>query len=174
MTLNDKKKSCKKKQTNKMTMVQDKPMFFEEGDSLSPVPDKVLAKYAQDLLEWALKEDAIKVTEYITLRTRVTRQVFYDWARRYKPLHDAIEQAKIIIGDRRERKALKGEYNSNIVLNTMPLYDQEYKDLYEWKAKLKTAHASDTPKIVILDNLVPGHSVKIVSTNEDRDPDTSE
>jgi hypothetical protein len=77
------------------------------------------------------------------------------WCARSPELEDAYDTAKHIIGERRERMALEGKYNSSIVIMTMPLYDKEFLKLRKEMVKAAKGDGDSKQTIVVLRDKMP-------------------
>ena len=120
---------------------------------MSPVSDVFIDRLAADLVQWALHdENALKLNTFFAERG-IHQNTAQTWRERNKKLDDAYSFAKQCIGDRREMGGLKRKYDSGIVSSTMAHYDQDWKALAEWRAKMKAEN--ETPsveaKIVVLE-----------------------
>jgi hypothetical protein len=82
----------------------------------------------QELVRWAKEEDVIKVGMFHVYHD-INFDAWGEWLKKYPQLRAAYRMAKYIIGERRERKGLKGEYNANIVNASALLYDEEQLNL---------------------------------------------
>lgn len=120
-------------------------------DNLCPRSDKQLQIYANEIREWANTTKRVKVDQYCD-EIRVDRAVFRKWRERYAPLEEAYQQARQIIGDRREEYGLFNKFNSSIVEKTMGMYNEEYKEFLKWKAEInKHTQVNNETKIVVVD-----------------------
>lgn len=108
------------------------------------------ARLAQELIDWARNGNGIKVEEFKNHKG-VSGKVFQQWCEKSPELDEANTLALSIIGTRRERKALEGEWNPYIVMNTMPLYDKKFRSFYKWKQQLtaKEQHKQQDIKVII-------------------------
>ena len=106
---------------------------------LKPRSPEYLHRLAQELVEWSATDDAFKLSQFFSERF-VVRDVWQRWIQDSPALQDAMDIAKENIGNRREMKALKGEYNASIVMTTMPLHCKEYK---EWRVSMKPKEEQD-------------------------------
>lgn len=139
------------KNTDRAGELSWKKNWRDFDTKLCPIPDKDISVLATQLEDFAVNTDAIKITEFLTEK-RISYQVFYNCAERHPELARAIQFAKIVIGDRRERRGLEGKYNANMVMSTMAIYDPEYKNHYEWKVKLaKENKEQSETKIVVIE-----------------------
>jgi len=118
-----------------------------------PVREQWIEKLARELVDWAVNDKkALKLNQFYSKRG-ITQQTMNKWRHKSKVLDDACEFAKHAIGDRRETAALYHKMDKSIVGITMPHYDKDWKDLAEWKVKMKAE--SEAPmlaaKVVILE-----------------------
>lgn len=131
-----------------------KPQHFKKGNKMAlghgcgrpqmyTVP--VLEEMAADLMEWAKKEDSIVFREWLALKG-IGPSTCKDLKERSHVFAKAIEDAKYLIGCRRERLALHGELNDSIVRTSMGIYDPEMK---EWIMEQKKAD-NDRPSTIIV------------------------
>lgn len=102
---------------------------------------KIVDALAEDLLKWCKTDDAISIDGFVKVSFLPTTQM-YDYAQNHPGLKRAIATAKHLIGQRRERFALEGKYNANVVIKTMPLYSPEYKAWVQEYQKGATAAAT--------------------------------
>jgi hypothetical protein len=93
------------------------------------ITDEELTMLAEEIVEWAKQDSVIKAGMFVVGKDIAFEQ-WREWCEKSPTLKAAYEQAKYIIGERRERKALDGTYDASIVTKTMALYDAEYR---EWR-----------------------------------------
>lgn len=105
----------------------------------------ILEKMAQELLEWAQQEDALVFREWLALR-RIGPSTCKDLKERSPVFAKAIEDAKYIVGCRRERLAMQGELTDSIVRSSLGIYDPEMR---EWILEQKKAD-NDRPSTIIV------------------------
>jgi len=107
---------------------------------------------AELLMEWIDKEDALTAEEFY-LSKNIYPGVFHQWLKRCPILNEAWEICVERIGERRERKALKGELNASLVLATHALYNKKYR---AWKRE-ERKHAEEGSKqtIVVVRDKMP-------------------
>lgn len=91
----------------------------------------------------------LKVVEHADNPNTLTMKDFYienkmdevDASRlrqKYPDLDRALKYMKMAIANRREKGALKNEFNATFVSFSQPLYDEEWKALVEWRESLKS------------------------------------
>lgn len=92
-------------------------------------------RWSKEIIEFAKKDDSLKVTDFFCEKGLHPNEGFRLSAK-YEVLKNAYELAKYMIGSRREKGAIKNDYNPGIVHSSMSMYDPEWKANAEWKAKL--------------------------------------
>lgn len=123
-----------------------------------------LERLAQELHEWASNNStALKISTFF--KERGVSGTTLDRWRKLSPVFDeAYIDAKEIIGDRRELGIFNEGFPENFVKHSMALYDKEWKQLEEWRSKLKESGSQHETKIVVIDNY---SSDKVPSKKED-------
>lgn len=102
-----------------------------------PLTEAVAIRLAHEILEWSINNSkAFKIRQFCTEK-RLSRHTFKDLRDRFPVLQRAVEEAKDIIGDRREIGALEGNLNVGMVMYKMPFYDKDWRDMAEWRASLQ-------------------------------------
>lgn len=140
-----------------------------------------IKEIARELVEWAYNDNnALTVVQFRTGK-RIGRSCWFRWIERFHFFKVANELALEIIGVRREIGAIKNEYNSSTVMNLMPMYNEDYKKMYEWKVSLRTIakHEDDKSTVVVIERypeskLVPDKTKDTDENNECRESDSSE
>lgn len=117
------------------------------------VSDDWKNKLATELAEWCLQDEALKITQFLSFK-KVPVDCFYRWIKTNEQLKQAHEFAMRVIGDRREIGALKKKLDGTIVSYTMPHYDKDWKDLVEWRAKLKNEALLNQPTSITIAELL--------------------
>ena len=137
-----------------------------------PVSEQYILEVGKKLIEWAkVTEDALKVSQFCTLMdihiTDIAR-----WRKRVPKMELAFRQATQIIGDRREIGGLKKNLDSGMISQTMAHYDQDWKDLAEWKSKLSKDESESKGNVTIVmerfpdSKIVPSRTPEEVATKE--------
>ena len=118
--------------------------------NLHNVNERFIEQFFTDLVTEARdNEDMLTLGEFY-LKKGVPNYTFQQWVKRFEFAATCATHAKSLIGIRREKGALKKELDSSLVLRSMPLYDQDYKDLKEWEAKLtKESHSDKQINVMI-------------------------
>lgn len=125
-----------------------------------PVTESFIQRLGENMVKWAREDkDALKVSQFWLLQGISSRD-FYNWCEKYPHLKTSHEIAVELIGNRREICAIKKQYDAGMIHNSMPLYDKQWKELYAWKAKVKSElEAKDAgPQIVVIER-VPSSDV---------------
>jgi hypothetical protein len=113
-----------------------------------PVTDRELDGLAEDLLDEVEDPQMIKITSFLTDR-RISTDTWYSWIKRHDRLRKAHNIALNVLGLRRERRALEGDYNPTIVLKTLGFYDEAYKAYFEEETKARDGVNTAPLKVVI-------------------------
>jgi hypothetical protein len=96
---------------------------------------------ASDLINWSLKDDSLVFRDFYDDRY-IPEDTYYRWLKTYPTLKAAHTLAKGRIGSRREKGALSRKYDGSFISSSMPMYDQEWKDILAWKSSLKDQASS--------------------------------
>lgn len=120
---------------------EDAPNFdsfeYHERFRLMDWEDSYLDAMAVAMRDWVddPKNDAVKLAEFAH-KYRVNYDTIIDHSEHHKALADAVLYAKGVLGTKREKMALIGKWNANLVQATMGIYDRDFRRNHEWKAKL--------------------------------------
>jgi len=144
-------KSTRDKEVGLKLLQRDEYAHFFVNAKLRPVPDAFLEQLAIDLISWV--EDNPQVVQLIGfLKAKgIYPNTLRDWKERNESLKNAYNWTMFTLGQRREHKALTKDFDSSFVRYTMPLFDEDYKNLEEWRAKLREANEDSGTKIVVLE-----------------------
>ena len=119
---------------------------------MKPITEAFIHRLSVELMEWAQKdEDAIKLEQFYGPK-RIPRSSFDRWANKYEVLGRAKEIAFSYISSRREINTLNRKYDAATNNNMMPKYDKDWKEMAEWRNKLKidALDKDNGPKIVVI------------------------
>jgi hypothetical protein len=108
-------------------------IFFERF-RCTPKTDKELEWWADQLIEWAHKEDSLVLMGFAA-ENLIDQARLHEWAKRCPKLERAIKVAKGLLGARREHLALHNKINAVLVMKTMANYNDDYH-AYEKEMKL--------------------------------------
>jgi hypothetical protein len=106
-----------------------------------------------DLVDWAKTTTSIHLASYTYERFRSGRSYLYDLSATWPQVKKALGHAKEMIAERMSNACYRStESGVNAVFGEkyLPIYDSEYKELLEWKAKI--AHEqqrTDTNKGIV-------------------------
>ena len=92
-------------------------------------------KWAKEIRDYAMKPDSFKVEDFF-YEKGVHPEDIRRLRKNYEVLDKAFTYAKVIIGSRREKGAIKNDYNYGMIASSMSMYDPEWKANAEWKAQL--------------------------------------
>jgi hypothetical protein len=103
----------------------------------APMSPKGIERLATEVVEWAQKDpEALKLSQFYYSKG-IARKMWYEWCHKFPELEQASNEAKYIIGDRRETGALKNKLNTGMVHYSMSFYDPEWKEESVRRAALK-------------------------------------
>jgi len=147
--------STKPKRTSKSPTSGNNLFFFRQV----PVPDYYIDKIAEDLVAWVDNPPegtkTYKLNQF--LRTlSIHPDTFYTILKRSEKLRWAHSYAMAAIADVREIGALENKLSERTVLQSMPIYSKEWKDLEEWRAKLKDEETKTAGNFKIVMTSIPG------------------
>lgn len=130
---------------------------------LRPMYDPTLPeieRLATDLVDWSKEETSLRLNDFAPTR-EIARSTFWAWVEKWPILKEAVEDARLTIAGRREIGGLTGKYNAGLISHSMYIYDKDWKEMYEWKAKLAKKE-DDKPTTIVVQmpsipqsNLVP-------------------
>ena len=110
-----------------------------------------------DLIDWAKNSNEIHLAGFTYTRFRKSRSYLYDVGVHYPKVKEALAQAKEILG----MKMTNACYNSAVSgVNAtfgekyLPVYDKDYKDLLEWKAKISREQPREDQNKCIFNEII--------------------
>lgn len=119
-----------------------------------PVNEAFLDKFALDWVEAARKDTKyINIWSYPVTTAGLFEDTVFKWMERNENVKSAHAYVKSLCKVRRDIGAAFRELDSSWIARTMPLYGNEYKDLEEWRNKLreKVEGANSGPQIVVIE-----------------------
>ena len=104
---------------------------------MKPIPESFIERISQELVEWArTNPDALVLSDFF-YDHGIGFRVATEWTKNHPILKEAYEDAKRLIGNRREKGAIKKIYEPGMIRTVMNLYHKEWEDLEIWRAELK-------------------------------------
>lgn len=144
-----------KKINNKQKECQEPKFVFDEYRNLNsyrkmPINNIWLDRLAKDLCNW-VKTDitAVNFGPFL-LEKGLLQNEFKRLRDKHPALQQAYEFALQIIGSRRDAGATERKYDGSYVRHTMPLFDKEHKELYQWWAKIKADEEEAKKNITVI------------------------
>ena len=102
-----------------------------------PYSEHEIEQIGLKLIRWASEsDDALKLSSFAT-ENHMAGKTLRAFAARNKIFSECYQEAKRIIGDRREIGGLRNKLNHAIVLQSMVKYDDSWRQVEEWRSKLK-------------------------------------
>ena len=164
-----------KKRLKSSTPVDKEPKtgtFFFYRDIFTgleaPMSIKGISRLATEVVEWAQKDpEALKLSQFYYSKG-ICRKVWYEWCGKFPELEQASNEAKYIIGDRRETGALKNKLNTGMVHYSMSFYDPEWKEESVRRAALKEGSSDGArASFTVVVDAIPESSVVPVRKKEE-------
>lgn len=146
------KPSIKKEQYGKLKRdITDYDAIFQ-WRSL-PVSQTYIQALADNLMAWAddEEEEALRLDDFVDSR-RLHYSTFHQWIAKYECLKEAHAYAKRRIASRREKGALKKQYDSSLTARVIGHYCPEYNEELKKNAEIKAKSLSESGGIT---GLVP-------------------
>ena len=134
---------------------------YNNGGGMMPIDAEYFRKLAVEWKQVATDTEMLVINEY-PLSKGFSLTTFGEWISRSDELKEAQTMVRAIIAIRRERGAMKNEYNSRMVEKMQHYYDPAWRESEEWRASLaaKNQMSVQQPITVVLEafpnsNLVP-------------------
>lgn len=110
-------------------MTNESFLFFPEKASWRE-------RFIATIYEWAEKPDSLELMDFC-MEYRIPRETIYEWLSKHEDIKAAYTNAKLILGSRRRKGALKREYDKDIAMRDMHVYDSEWLAVNKYHAQLK-------------------------------------
>lgn len=117
------------------------------GLKMHPVTEAFIERFSFDLVTWARKDDSIVFEDFL-IEKGMEDRTFYRFASKYEQLGIAHRFAIMCLSARREKGGLRNELNAAMIMKSMPMYSQKWRDLLEWTAKI--SEGSNAPSTIIV------------------------
>lgn len=181
MKTTDKSKTTKpstkiKKQTKTRDKSSKESPWIEDyldcfSMKIKPVTEAFLERLGQELIQWAEREEKqYKIAPFFDKR-RIGWSTYDRWAKEHPKFGAAYNLAKSILGTRREYGALERKLDAGTVIQMMPHYDQEWKQMVKERNEMKAQaneKASGGTQFVIMEKF---GSSELVPEKPNRSPE---
>lgn len=119
-----------------------------------PVSEEFVERVMHDAMEQAVRQGKMfKVTSYFR-KLGIPWQTVKRWRDKWPWFEEVYQELVGAVGDNRELGALEKKLDSSIVMFTQPLYDPDWKQETERRAKLKEPQdAATNPITVVIENV---------------------
>lgn len=116
--------------------------FFDEYLNMNTCYKQVMTlagieRFAADMVNWARDDDDALILMDFPMKLGIPIRVFYDWRDRSEVLATSILQAKRFIAHRREKGAIKKQYDLKAVAVRQYQFDDEWDDAEKRHQRLK-------------------------------------
>lgn len=113
-----------------LQMVQDNAyMMFPEKDDWRK-------RFILTLLEWASREENLEITDF-AIDMKMHRSMLYRWVGKYPDIKEAFDMAKLMVGSRRKKGALKKVFDKDVVFKDLHKYDPEWLEINKYHSDMK-------------------------------------
>jgi hypothetical protein len=136
------KHTMKNKKESDMQSKRKGPIWLENYRDCftfktKPVTELFIERFFSDVVKEARNNEEVLTMEDLFLNKGVPSVTYYGWVKRYPLAKEANDFAKAIIGNRREKGALKKKFDVGMIMFSMPMYSDRWKESFEWKSRLK-------------------------------------
>jgi len=140
--------------SNKSPWMDDYQDFFTHKQQ--PVSEAFLKQLGQELVLFAETTTGPLRVEWFFTSKRIPPQTALRWAKKHHDFGQTYEISKYIIGMRRENGAIRKEFDVKMVLQSLHLYDPEFKEIALFHAKIKIEAMTDLEgrQVIILPRIV--------------------
>ncbi len=116
-----------------------------------PVTPEHINRLTEEVLQWATDEkiEALRITDFCTYKGTYTAHM-YRLLEKYPSFKEAWKEATKIIGSRRERGALKKQYDGNTMRWGQHHYGEEWASYDKYHADLKNQEATKDTEIKLI------------------------
>jgi len=118
----------------------------------SKYTDEEIDSLCKELIEWAQTSKSIHLSRFAYDRFKRSHKYLYDISRSYPKFKEALEEAKTLIGMKiADTCWIVGDSGANPVFGEkyLAIYNQDYRDMLEWKAQLAKDSEKTEKDIVI-------------------------
>jgi hypothetical protein len=135
------KKAAKKQKSSIREEFEVSPWLEDYLDCFhlkyKPVTEAFLERISRELITWAKTNDkAYRISQFFSAKN-MSYQTYTDWAKKYPSFGAAYNLSKTIIGERRESGALERKLDAGTVIQMMPSYCPEWKQMVKERSDMK-------------------------------------
>lgn len=136
------------------------PLWLEEyrdcfNFTWKPVTEMFIERFFGDLVQTINMDEDILMLEEVYLKKGVPHHAFYRWVEKFPVAKEAHTTAKRLLAVRREKGALKRQYDSNMVLKSLAMYNDDWKNIEEWRAGLREKEEAGKGNITVVLDSIP-------------------
>jgi len=104
---------------------------------MKPVPQSFIEKISLELIHWALNNDNALTLKRFFYEHGIPNTYVTKWMKKYPILNEAIDEARFLLGIRREEGALKKIFDAGTMKASLHHYDPAVREDIVWQAELK-------------------------------------
>lgn len=171
-------KKINKKDTSTELKIISKPSTWHEAlqrESWLYFPDKQdwRERLINTMYEWAQLDDSLEITQFC-IEWKIPRRTLYGWRDAHPDIKQAIDDIKIILGNRRRLGVIHKKFDKDMVLKDMHCYDPEWLEINKYHAELKRQEEVQKGIVVVEIPSTPSSDrvkARLISeTNDDNTP----
>jgi|SRR5665213_1643184 len=119
---------------------------------MHPATEASIDRLCADMLAYARLPESIVFRDFLDARG-IGYRTYRRWKARFPSVQEVHDLAKGIIGSRREKMGLQRDMDSGFVQNSMYMYDEEWKEMHDEKARVKDQNAKPSEIRVSFNNI---------------------
>lgn len=120
-----------------------------------PISDAQLRHYATKLIDWVKNQENSYTIEGFLFENNIDRKTWWRWMQKSPLLKQANDFALMGIGHKREMGALERRLDASTVHFTMPFYNETWRDITAWRAKLREGEQAQGSTVHVHMNPIP-------------------
>lgn len=133
---------------------------------VTPINERIIDILAQELLDWSSKSENLTMNSFL-VKKQIHWNTFLRWKEKFPKLKWAYDIAMMAFADRREVGGMTRKFDPGFTLNSMPMYDPNWKEFVKWKSSIKQQEENQQKVVIEISDL----SAKIEDTSGRRSSD---
>lgn len=122
---------------------------------------------AQKLIHWSINDPKAYKMDQFWLKEGIVPSTGKRWCREIPEIDQARTIAVAALGCRREAGAIDKEFEPGMIKHMMPMYDQEWREIAEWQAKMRVeSEGNSGTQIVVIEKIPDSDLVPYKNTPE--------
>jgi len=134
------------KKTNYRYLDEYKDLFTRK---LTPVSVEFIELIIKQILHWAHNDKNALFLDQFWFSKGIPTMSFNAWRKKFPELDEACQEAKRLIGMRRETGAIKKKFDSGMIRSVQAMYRPEWKKVEKWRSELRQSVDEKTQQSTI-------------------------